>query len=144
MPLFTVPTWAAAKLFFKSKKFLIPAVTIALLLAVGGGTYYYLTNQQEKAVTEAVKSADANATIRTYETKEVIYERTIEVDRKFDALEDQTIKDYSNVRNQIETAPPEVRDAQAPALLIDTLNELDRVRRQRETSGVSDPDVPVG
>jgi len=144
MPLVSIPTWAAAKLFFKSKKFLIPAAIITLLLAIGGGTYLYLNHQQKEAVSAAVEAADSNATIQTYETKETINTRTIEVDRRFEDLQRQTIKDYANVRNQIEDAPVEERDAQAPPLLIDTLNELDRLRQQRNTGGVPDADVPVG
>lgn len=144
MALPALPTWAAAKLFFKSKKFLIPAAVIALLLAIGGGTYFYLNHQQKQAVEAAVTSVNDKATIQTYHTKEIINTRTVEVDRRFDALQRQTIEDYANVRNQIQNAPEAARDAQAPALLIDTLNELDRLRQQRNTGGVPDADVPVG
>jgi len=139
-----LPALVGVKAFLGSKKFLIPMAIITLLLAIGGGTYFYLNHQQEQAVEAAVETADAKATIQTYETKEIINTRTIEVDRRFDDLQRQTIKDYSNVRNQIETAPVEEREAQAPALLVDTLNQLDRMRQQRRTGGVPDTDVPVG
>jgi citrate lyase gamma subunit len=139
-----LPAWAGIKLFLRSKKFLIPLAIVTLLLSVGAGTYFYLNHQQEQAVAAAVKTADDKATIQTYETKEIINTRTIEVDRRFDDLQRQTIKDYANVRNQIEAAPVEERDAQAPALIIDTLNELDRLRQRRNEGGVPDADVPVG
>lgn len=144
MVLPALPAWVGIRAFLGSKKFLIPLAIITLLLAIGGGTYFYLNHQQKEAVAAAVETADANATIRTYETKEIINTRTIEVDRRFDQLQRQTIEDYNNVRNQIENAPAEERDAQAPAILVDTLNELDRLRQQRNASGVPDADVPVG
>lgn len=144
MPLH-IPTWLAVKSFFGSKKFLIPAAIIALLLAVGGGTYYYLNHQTKEAVTTAVAGAAKDATIKSYETKDAIQNRVIVIDRKFDDLHDRTVRDYANVRNTIEAAPISERDAQAPRLIIDTLNELDRLRSEREdTGGVPDADVPVG
>lgn len=139
-----LPAWVGVRAFLGSKKFLIPLAIITLLLAIGGGTYFYLNHQQKEAVTAAVEQADAKATIQTYHTKEIITNRTVEVDRRFDELQRQTTKDYANVRNQIENAPVEERDAQAPALLIDTLNELDRLRQQRNADRVPDSDVPVG
>ncbi len=142
--MFTLPTWAAAKLFLKSKKFLIPFAIIALLIAVGGGTYFYLNHQKNEAVTAAVTQADSKATIKSYETKDAIATRVIVVDRKFDDLHNRTVKDYANVRTTIETAPVEERDAQAPRLIVDTLNELDRLRASRDESGVPDPVLPVG
>ena len=144
MVLPALPAMVGIRAFLGSKKFLIPLAIITLLLAIGGGTYFYLNHQQEEAVAAAVETADSNATIRTYETKEIINTRTIEVDRRFDELQRQTIEDYNNVRNQIENAPVEERDAQAPAILVDTLNELDRLRQQRDSGGVPDADVPVG
>lgn len=136
--------WAAAKLFMKSKKFLIPLAIVALLLAIGGGTYFYLKHQTNEAVEAAVEQADSNATITTYKTKDTINTRTVEIDRHFNDLRDRTTQDYANARNNVESAPQEEREAQAPRLLIDTLNQLDRLRAGRESGGVPDADVPVG
>jgi hypothetical protein len=144
MVLPALPAMVGIKAFLGSKKFLIPVAIITLLLAIGGGTYFYLNHQQKEAVTAAVEAADSNATIQTYETKEIINTRTIEVDRRFEELQRQTIEDYNNVRNQINNAPPADLASPAPPLLIDTLNELDRLRQQRRTGGVPDADVPVG
>ena len=141
---FALPTWAAVKLFMKSKKFLIPLAVVLLLAAIGGGTYAYLNHSKNEAVAAAVQQADGKATIKTYETKEKIDRRTADIDRKFDDLRVQTTKDYANVRNQVQQAPAEERDAQAPSILIDTLNELDRLRNNRESGGVPDAAVPVG
>lgn len=144
MPLPALPAWAAAKLFFKSKKFLIPAAVITLLLAIGGGTYFYLNHQTKELVATKVEQVNSQATIKSYETKDAINTRTIVIDRKFDDLRVRTAQDYTNARNKVEAAPQEDRDAQAPHLLIDTLNDLDRLRRDRDAGGVPDPDVPVG
>lgn len=139
------PTWAAIRLFLGSKKFLIPAAVVALLLAVGGGTYFYLNHQTKQVVATAVENVNKDATIKSYEAKDEIGNRVIVIDRKYDALREQTVKDYANVRNTIQDAPASERDAQAPRILIDTLNELDRLRSEREDpSGVPDADVPVG
>ena len=134
----------AVKSFFTSKKFLIPAAVIALLLAVGGGTYYYLNHQTKELVATKVEQAGNQATIKSYETKDAITTRTIVIDQKFDDLRVRTAQDYTNARNKVEAAPQADRDAQAPALLIDTLNDLDRLRRDRDAGGVPDSDVPVG
>lgn len=140
----SLPTWAAAKLFFKSKKFLIPFATLLLLGAIGGGTYAYLKHSTHEAVQTAVKAADSNATIKSYQTKDIITTRAAEVDRKFDRLHDRTTQDYTNARSHLETAPSEARDAQAPSVIVDTLNELDRLHGERDEGGVLDSDVPVG
>lgn len=139
-----LPAWAGIRMFLGSKKFLIPAAVIALLLAIGGGTYFYLNHQQKQAVAAAVETADTKATIQSYQTKDQIETRTIIIDRKFDDLQRQTIKDYANVRNQVQSAPVPERDAQAPALLIGTLNELDRLRAARDADRVPDSELPVG
>jgi predicted ribosomally synthesized peptide with SipW-like signal peptide len=141
---FTLPTWAAAKLFLKSKKFIIPAIAVALLLAIGGGTYAYLNHQTHEAVKTAVTQSDSKATIKTYQTNDAINARTQEIDRKADDLRNQTTKDFTNARNHVQAAPPQDRNAQAPALLIDTLNELDRLRSSRDAGGVPDPQAAAG
>lgn len=144
MPLPALPAWATAKLFFKSKKFLIPAAAVTLLLAVGGGTYFYLNHQTKELVASKVEQVNSQATIKSYETKDAINSRTIVIDRKFDDLRVRTAQDYSHARNKIETAPPAEKDAQAPRLLIDTLNDLDRMRADRDSDRVPDTDIPVG
>lgn len=144
MALPALPAWAAVKLFMKSKKFLIPLAVVLLLAAIGGGTYAYINHSKNEAVAAAVAGADSKATIQTYETKDTINNRNVEVDRKFDELRDQTTKDYSNARNRIQQAPAEDRTAQAPRIIIDTLNDLDRLRASREPAGVPDADLPVG
>lgn len=142
LPAFLAPI--ALKGFFTSKKFLIPAAIVLLVLAIGGGTYFYLNKSKNEAVATAVKAADSNATIKSYETKDAIETRTIVIDRRFDDLQRQTIKDYANVRNTVQNAPETDRNAQAPDLLIDTLNQLDRLRANRDQSGVPDADIPAG
>lgn len=144
MALPAIPAMVGIRAFLGSRKFLIPLAIVLLLLAIVGGTYLYLNKQQEQAVTAAVEAADSKATIKSYETKDAIESRTIVIDRRFEDLQRQTTKDYTNVRNDINNAPVEERDAQAPVLIIDTLNELDRLRQQRNASGVPDADVPVG
>jgi GTP-binding protein EngB required for normal cell division len=139
MPLPALPSALALKSFFTSKKFLIPAAIIALLLAIGGGTYLYLNKAKDEAVEAAVTQADSQHTIRTYETITKVQEATVTVDVKMDKLRDQTIRDYSNVQNRIDTAPQVEREAPVAPLIIDTLNELDRLRALREQD-----DTPVG
>lgn len=144
MALPSLPAWATVRAFFGSRRFLIPLGIVLFLLAIGGGTYYYLNQQQKRAVATAVEAADSKATIKSFETKDAIETRTIIIDRRFDDLQRQTIKDYANVRNTVQTAPVDQREAQAPALLIDTLNQLDRLRQARDASGVPDTELPVG
>lgn len=138
------PSLLAIKAFVTSKRFLIPAAIVALLLAVAGGTYAYLNHQTDELVATKVEQADANATIRSYETKEIITRRVEHIDLHFDNLQTRTTQDYADVRTSIQLAPEEERTAPAPRLIIDTLNELDRLRSERDSGGVPDPDVPVG
>ncbi len=144
MPLPALPAWVGIRAFLGSRKFLIPLAIVLLLLAIGGGTYYYLNQQKEEAVTAAVDAADSKATIQSYETKDAIETRTIVIDRRFDDLQRQTIKDYANVRNTVQDAPADERNAQAPALLVDTLNQLDRMRASRDANRVPDAELPAG
>ena len=139
-----IPAWIGIKAFLSSKKFLIPAAIVLLLLAVGGGTYWYLDKQTKEAVTSAVEQADSNATIKSYETKDEIDKRSQAVDQQFDTLQRRTAQDYNNVRIKAAAAPAEERDAQAPRIIIDNLNELDRLRNDRESGGIPDAEVPVG
>lgn len=144
MALPSLPAWATVKAFLGSRRFLIPLAIVLLLLAIGGGTYYYLNQQQKQAVAAAVKAADSEATIKSFETKDAIETRTIVIDRRFENLQRQTIKDYANVRNTVQAAPVDQREAQAPALLIDTLNQLDRLRQSRDANRILDAELPVG
>lgn len=138
MSLIALPVVARLKSFFTSKRFLIPAAIIALLLAIGGGTYLYLNKQTKEAVTSAVQQADSKATIHTLETVTKVQDATITIDVKMDKLREQTIRDYTNVQSKIDTAPAVEREAQVPVIIIDTLNELDRLRGTREP-GPTDP-----
>lgn len=142
-----LPTFAVAKAFLTSKKFLIPAAIVALLLAIGGGTYLYLKHQTSEAVTSAVEKAGASATIQTYQTNDQVSGAYDIIDQKADATERQTIKDYQYVTYRIDAAPAEQKDAAVPPIIIDTLNELDRLRALRDAGpagGVSDAEVPSG
>lgn len=139
-----IPAWVGIRAFLTSKKFLIPAAIILLLLAVGGGTYWYLNKQTNDLVAAKVEQADSNATIKSYEAKEEIDSRTQAVDQKFDTLQRRTAQDYNNARIKANAAPVEERDAQAPRVIIDNLNELDRLRNERDSGGIPDPEVPVG
>lgn len=113
-----------------------------LLLAVGTGTYFYLNHQTNQAVKAAVANADSTATIQTYKTKEEAEGRLVPLQEKEQQKAEQTQKDYAHVRTTIVTAPSSSRDAQAPRILVDTVNELERLSRSRENpSPVSDADV---
>lgn len=142
-----LPAASAVKGFFLSKKFLIPAAILALFLAVGAGTYFYIKNQTDEKVTAAVETANSTATIKTFETLDQVTSAYSTIDQKADAKERQTIKDYQYVTYRIESAPMEQKTAPVPPLIIDTLNELDRLRAVREAgheSGIPDAEVPVG
>lgn len=128
------------KALFKSPVFYV----VLAFIAIGGGTYLYLKNDKKEAVAEAVQHADSEATVRTYKAKERVSQKAQAIDDRFDALATQTAKDYAHARAQIDVAPTAERDAQAPALLIDTLNQLDRLRGERDANAVPDADVPVG
>ncbi len=140
-----LPAWAGIKLFLKSKKFIVGLIVIALIGTVGFGTYKFLNRQVDEKVELAVDQANTGATIKTYETKDAIGQRTIVIDARMDKLREQTARDYTNVQNQIEYAPADQKSAVVPPLIIDTLNSLERLRNNRENeSGVSDSDVPAG
>lgn len=139
-----LPAAAAVKAFFFSKKFLIPAAIIALLLAIGAGTYFYLNKQTNEKVETAVEQADMRATNQTLETASEVQAATVTIDVKMDQLRTQTIRDYEYVRNRIEAAPVEQREAGVPPLIIDTLNELDSLRQTRGEDRVPDTELPVG
>lgn len=112
------------------------------LVGVIGGVTYTLNHWKDDAVETAVAGADDKSTIQTYETQETIDGRTQDIDRQYTKRREQTIKDYAHARNRLQTSPEAERNAQAPSVLIDTLNELDRLRVARESDGVPDPEVP--
>lgn len=140
-PITAVSIGAKLKSFFSSKWFW----AVLLLISVAGGTYWYLDQSKDEAVATAVKGADTAATIQSHEAKEEVEARTAPIETQYIIKREQTIKDYTNVRNQAAAAPADERNAQAPRLIIDTLNELDRLYGAREQpSGVPDSDAPVG
>lgn len=118
-------------------------------IAIAGGTAYYLKHDKENAVnqatTSATEKANTTATVKSLEAQNTVAGRTAVVDTAYVVLREQTAKDYANARNSIETAPVEERDAPAPRVIIDTLNELDRLHQQREhPDSVHHPEAPVG
>lgn len=104
-------------------------------LALSIGTFFYLktdkNNAVEEARTQATEQANNTATIRSFEIESESARRVNQIDQDFQAKRERTIEDFSNVRNTVNNAPIEERDASAPALLIDTLNELDRMQQNR-------------
>jgi hypothetical protein len=120
-----------------------PLFYVALaLLAVGGGTYFTLNHWKNQAVSTAVAGADSKATIQTYQTKEQAEAALAPIQEKEQAKAIQTAKDYTNVRTVIVTSQAPQRNAQVPRLVIDTLNNLERVSRERSAaSAVPQPDV---
>lgn len=118
-------------------------------IAIAGGTFYYLKNDKENAVDQATvtatEKANTTATVKSLEAQNTVAGRTSVVDTAYVILREQTAKDYANARNSIETAPVEDRDAPASRVIIDTLNELDRLHQQREhPDSVHHPEAPVG
>lgn len=137
-------SWIKIGAFFKkvgTSKWLYIFLAV---LAIGGGIYFTLNHWKNQAVTSAVVGADTNATVKTLETSTAVTEANKPVDQKFDALRNQTTKDYTNVRARLNTTPAPDADAPASPLLIGTLNDLDRLRDARNAVAVPDPDVPVG
>lgn len=149
MALPAIPVAAKIGNFFRSvlsSKWLYVVLAFA---AIAGGTYYYLKHDKESAVDQATvtatEKANSTATIQSLEAQNKASDRGAAVDRDYIAKREQTAKDYANARNTIETAPVEERDAPAPRLLIDTLNELDRLHQQREhPDSVHQSETPVG
>jgi hypothetical protein len=147
--LLAVPAISRVGNFFKTlftSKWLYIALAFA---AVAGGTYLYLKNDKADAVNQATvtatEKANSSATIQSLEAQTRVSDRAAGVDRDYIAKREQTAKDYANARNTIETAPVEERDAPAPRLLIDTLNELDRMHQRREhPDSVHQPETPAG
>jgi anionic cell wall polymer biosynthesis LytR-Cps2A-Psr (LCP) family protein len=114
--------------------------------AIAGGTYFYLNHSTNQQVNSAVKNVNANATIKTFETKKKIDDATAVVDEKFERRRAATQKEYHSVRTTIIQAPSSDRDAPASPVVLDTLNRLERMRagEQPDAGGVPDAEVPVG
>lgn len=131
--------------FFKkvgTSKWLYVVLTV---LALAGGTYFTLNHWKNQAVTTAVKTSDQNASVKAQGGTIAAQQGAQKVDEKMDRLRVQTTKDYTNARADLKARPQAERDAQAPTVLIDTINDLDRLRAGRDDAApVSDPDVPVG
>jgi hypothetical protein len=130
-----IPFLLKVKSFF-GKLFSSPwFYAILAFAAIAVGTGWYLKNDKaeavEQATEQAFEQAGQEATVKSLEAQTTTQERTQTIDRDFTDLREQTTEDFTNVRNKIDTAPVEARDAPAPRLLIDTLNELDRLRQER-------------
>lgn len=130
--------------FFKSKKFLIPAGIVLLLLTIGAGTFFFLRHQTDALVESAVSGANQQATNTTLQQAQQISDEKAALDQQTIRIIVQTTKDYSHVEQRIQSAPAEQRQATVPPLVIDTLNELDRLRRDRDADGVAASEVPQG
>lgn len=120
-----------------------------IVIAVGTGTFFYLRwdkeNAVEQATVTATTTANQTATVASLEAQTETQQRTQVIDRNYTRLREQTAKDFTNARNFVETQPVEERDAQAPRVLVDTLNELDRLRQGRaDANPVLDAEPPVG
>jgi len=139
-----IPAAATVKAFLTSRKFLIPAGIILLFIAVAFGVSRHLDNQTDERIASAVQNVNLDATNKTLETNNRVQIKNAEVDAKAIEKRVRTAKDYTNVRNDVEAAPVTVREAPVPPLLIDTINELDRLRqdRDRDAGGVSGSEVP--
>lgn len=115
---------------------------ILAVIAIGGGTYAYLNHSTNQAVASAVANSDAKATIDTYKTRDQAEAALIPLNEKAEAKAEQTRKDYQHVRQQVYSHSAPERSQIAPPLIIDTLNDLERMSRSREdTDGVSDAEV---
>jgi hypothetical protein len=146
-----MPALAALRAFFtltgfkKSISGLLkqPLFYVAIaLLAIGGGTYFTLNHWKNEAVTTAVAHADEHATIQAYQTKDQAEAQLAPIQAQEQAKAIQTAKDYDHVRTVIVTTQAPQRNAQVPRLVIDTLNNLERVSRERNVaSAVPQPDV---
>lgn len=117
---------------------------VLILAAVGGGTAYYLKHDKAEAVKQATNTADQNATNKSFAADSAVNARVQEREQKLIILHDQTVKDYANARATLQAQPAAERDAPAPRILIDTLNQLDRLRGERDAGAVPDAEVPVG
>lgn len=141
MALLSLLSMAAIKKTFKGllKQ---PLFYVALaLLAVGGGTYAYLRYSTNQQVNAAVKGADAKATIDTYETIGEAEAALEPHEQKAEIKAEQTRKGYENARRKVYTAPQPERTNLASPLIVRTLNDLERMSRERDADRVPDAEV---
>ena len=120
-----------------------------LLVGAATGTWWYLTSDKKEAVQKAEEKGASDANNRANEETRAIEDKleqaTDEIIADNARLREQAAKDFERVRGQIETAPPEQREEHVAPLIIDTLNELDRLRADRDgnTDAVRDAKVPT-
>lgn len=121
-----------------------------LLVGVTLGTWWYLKDDKADAVIDAetrgASQANEQANQETRDIEDQLQEATDKIMSDNARLREQAAKDFERVRNRIETAPREQREAGVPPLIIDTLNELDSLRedRDRNADAVRDAEVTAG
>jgi ABC-type sugar transport system ATPase subunit len=133
----------AVKGFFTSYKVKIIIALVAAAIAVGGFLIvqnHWLIN---KNVATKVENHDQKATIQSYQTKSKVDDASAKIDQQFAQKHEQTEKEYVYVRQSIQQAPSQDRNAPASPVVIDTLNGLERLHHGTE-GGVPNADVPVG
>lgn len=114
---------------------------ILLFIAVAVGTFFYIRHSTNQQIERAVANADAEATVATYEAKEKVEDILIPLLEAHDRKVERTRQEYEYVRREIYQAPEEDRTTPAPRLIIDTLNHLERLSRQRQEGGVPDDEA---
>ena len=125
---------------------------VLLLVGVGGGTYWYLKDDKRDAVEDAenrgAQDANNQANEETRDVENAIEAATDKIIADNARLREQTAKDFERVRGRIETASQQEREAPVAPLIVDTLNELDRLRANRDgdvdAAPVRDANVPAG
>jgi hypothetical protein len=128
--------------FFGSYKSKIILILIAITIGAGG--FMFLQNKWliNKNVSTQVANHDQKATIQTLTIKSKVDDASAKIDEKFAQKHEKTEKEYIYVRQQIQSAPAGARNAPAPAIIVDTLNGLERLHANAE-GGVPDADVPA-
>lgn len=133
----------AVKGFFASAKVKIIIALVAAAIAVGGFLVFQNHWLINKNVAAKVENHDQKATIQTYQTKQKVDEAGAKIDQQFAQKHEKTEKEYIYVRQSIQAAPSQDRNAPASPVVIDTLNGLERLHHDAE-GGVPNADVPVG
>lgn len=114
-----------------------------LVVGIGAGTYFYLKHSTNQQIEAAVENSQSEATIDAFKTQDGISFGEQEIDQKYDQKKQKTTEEFNHVRNIIQAAPVEQRQAPVPPLLIDTLNNIDRMHAGGPVP-VPDTEVPVG
>jgi uncharacterized protein HemX len=119
-------------------------ILVLIALAIGAGGFMVLQNRWliNKNVATQVANHDQNATIQTLTTKSKVDDASAKIDEQFAQKHEKTEKEYIYVRQQIQSAPADARNAPAPAIIVDTLNGLERLHDDA-ASGVPDAHVPA-